>query len=192
MQTTLKRKRVLSDFYPTPKPITRQLMQKNLVNGIVLEPCAGHNAISDVMDTQGNTESVFSTDILWPLTADRTTNDATDPQYWIESPKVDWVVTNPPFSVAEKIIPLAYEHADRGIAFLLRLSYLEPCNGRKLWLKQHANQMKRVMIVSPRIRFRSDTKGSDSVTCAWFIWDKRFSWSAQGLHNPYVFVSDWK
>ncbi|MGR3277108.1 hypothetical protein ACSYAD_18560 [Acaryochloris marina NIES-2412] len=192
MQTAIQRERVLNDFYPTPAPITHQLMSKNPIGGSVLEPCAGHNAISDVLDGYERISIVLSTDLLWPIGPGRTTNDATDPQYWEEAPKVDWVVTNPPFSVAEKIIPLAYEHADKGIAFLLRLSYLEPCNDRKLWLKDHADQMKQVIVVSPRIRFRSDTKGSDSVTCAWFIWDKRFSWSVHGLHNPYAFLSDWR
>ncbi|WP_299491213.1 hypothetical protein [Acaryochloris sp. IP29b_bin.137] len=167
-------------------------MSKNPIGGSVLEPCAGRNAISDMLDSYGSIDIVHSSDLLWPVGPGRTTNDATDPQYWAEAPKVDWVVTNPPFNVAEKILPLAYEHADRGVAFLLRLSYLEPCNGRKEWLKQHSDQMKRVIVVSPRIRFRSDTKGSDSVTCAWLIWDKQFSWGDRGLHCPYGFLSDWR
>lgn len=189
---TATKERILNDFYPTPAPITHQLMSKNPIGGSVLEPCAGHNAISDVLEGYESIDIVHSSDLLWALYPGRTTNDATDPQYWAESPAVDWVVTNPPFNVAERILPLAYEHADRGIAFLLRLSYLEPCNGRKEWLKQHSDQMKRVIVVSPRIRFRSDTKGSDSVTCAWFIWDKQFSWGDRGLHCPYGFLSDWR
>ncbi len=55
-----------------------------------------------------------------------------------------------------------------GVAFLLRLSYLEPCWDRADWLVQHPVSK---LIVLPRISFTGDHK-TDSVTCGWFVWVK--------------------
>lgn len=190
MQTTIKRERVLNDFYPTPEPVTELLTDNFYLSGIVFEPCAGHNAITRVLRRQPNIAEVITSDLLWPIPIGHTTNDATHPLFWLEwlgNHKIDWVVTNPPFRVAEKILPLAYDASSKGIAFLLRLSYLEPCNGRFEWLNTHADRLRKVIPVNPRVPFRTDTKGTDSVTCAWFAWDKSFSWRGLGQECPISF-----
>ena len=95
--------------------------------------------------------------------------DATKREFWTRwVSSIDFVVTNPPFSLASSILPLAYEHARVGVAFLLRLSYLEPCRDRADWLVQHPLTK---LIVLPRISFTGDRK-TDSVTCGWFVWIK--------------------
>ena len=183
--------RMLNDFYPTPGPITEGLLESASITGSVFEPCAGHNAITEVLNQQSNINAVAS-DLLWNVPQGYTTNDATDPQFWKEWGKFDWVITNPPFCVAEKILPLAYDHAEVGVAFLLRLSWLEPCNGRAEWMANHADQLQKVIVISgPRVRFRTDTDGSDSVTCAWFVWRKAWSWKSLGVNCP-DFLRDWK
>lgn len=195
MQTTKKRERVLNDFYPTPAPVTRLLTRNTNLSGTIFEPCAGHNAITDVLQQEPRVTRVLSSDLLWPLPkghipGGHSTNDATDPLFWLEwigRGPIDYTVTNPPFSVAEDIPPLAYDASEKGVAFLLRLSYLEPCNGRYSWLVQHADQLRKVIIINPRVAFRTDTKGTDSVTCAWFVWEKTFSWKKLGLECPFIF-----
>jgi hypothetical protein len=105
---------MLNDFYPTPAAITEGLVNSVSITGSIFEPCAGHNAITDVLNQHPGIHAVGS-DLLWIVPDKHTTNDATDPQFWQEWGKFAWVVTNPPFSEAEKILPLAYEHAvDRG------------------------------------------------------------------------------
>jgi hypothetical protein len=51
---------------------------------------------------------------------------------------------------------------------LLRLSFLEPTRERGPWLAANPPDL---VIVLPRISFTGDGK-TDSVTCAWMIWDK--------------------
>jgi hypothetical protein len=74
-------------------------------------------------------------------------------------------VSNPPFNLAEAIVPLALEHARIGVAMVLRLSWFEPTLDRADFLKQHPP----ALINMPRHDFRGDGK-TDSVTSAWFIW----------------------
>ena len=77
-------------------------------------------------------------------------------------------MSNPPFGAAPRIVPLAVEHAVAGVAMLLRLSYLEPCENRSQWLSEHPPTR---LIVLPRISFTGDGR-TDSVTCGWFVWER--------------------
>lgn len=94
--------------------------------------------------------------------------DASLSAYWDAPGEADWIVSNPPFSAAALIVPLAVAHANLGVAMLLRLSFLEPVENRVAFLEQHPPTD---FIVLPRISFTGDGK-TDSVTCAWMIWDK--------------------
>lgn len=77
------------------------------------------------------------------------------------------VITNPPFSCAFQILENALYHCEK-VAMLLRLSFLEPTRERGPWLAENPPDL---VIVLPRISFTGDGK-TDSVTCAWMIWDK--------------------
>lgn len=164
-------RRVL-DFYPTPEYATRELLRRvPQINGYILEPCVGDGAIARVID--GGSRVVYGSDID-PQMNCSFCGDATRDDFWtgvretMFEDRIDWVVTNPPFNVAAQIVPLAYEHSDKGIAMLLRLSYLEPTEDRGAWLIEYPPTS---LIILPRISFTGDGK-TDSVTCAWMVWEK--------------------
>lgn len=183
-----------NDYYPTPEPITQALIDARLrLPTMVVEPCSGNDAIATVL--RGNKHTVSTYDIQRSPT-----HDATQKHFW-ESVALgfrvanltDWaVVTNPPFSIAHQIIPLAYEYSPWGIAMLLRLTYLEPAANRAEWLQDHADNLRLVMPVNPRPRFKKSTKGTDSCTVAWMVWDKRWSWRSLGIESPLRFLSGWR
>jgi hypothetical protein len=180
--------RISNDFYPTPPQVTRALTDRILLPKYICEPCAGNGAITDALDGH----SVRESDITWNLG-----DDATSKVFWeFRASGLSghcWAtVTNPPFSLASKILPLAYEYSPWGVAFLLRLSYLEPTGDRAEWLKAHADNLKCIIPVSPRPKFRRDSKGSDSVTVAWMVWCKTWSWAEIGAQPPFTFVSGWR
>lgn len=135
----------------------------------ILEPCAGAGHIAAELPG-----TVYRNDLVGARPARRLQGrtarlDATMPEAWALFPAVDWVITNPPFSAAARILPLAYAHARQGVAFMLRLTFLEPCEDRGAWLAEHPLTG---MIVLPRFSF--DGSGStDSVTTAWMIWEKK-------------------
>lgn len=163
-----KRRRL--DQYFTPEFATAALLHYVPVTGSVLECCAGDLAIAKVLQQQTN---VCTNDIDPAMPTDDHL-DATDPFYW-ETVSLrgsyNWIVTNPPFSVAQPIVEGAHRTAKAGIAMLLRLSYLEPCKDRARFLSQHPPTH---TIVLPRISFTGDGK-TDNVTCAWFVWCKTSS-----------------
>lgn len=131
-----------------------------LEGATIIEPCAGGHDLARYLPGH-----VVTNDII-PGSDFRF--DATDPASWRKFPAAQWVVSNPPFNQAHLIIPHAYEHATEGVAMLLRLSWLEPCENRAAWLEAHPLYS---MHVLPRFSFDGSGQ-TDSVTCAWMIWRK--------------------
>lgn len=161
------------DTYFTPKSAVLALLPSIPHLTSIFECCNGDGDISDVFLDSGFNQ-VMTNDIQQFYPADHHF-DATDPLSWhtLKSKGVamDFVVTNPPYTRAAEIVPLAYEHCTIGMAMLLRLSWLEPCANRRDWLRKYPPTE---LIVLPRISFTGNGK-TDSVTCAWMIWNKAIS-----------------
>lgn len=153
-----------NDWYPTETWATQELLQRVPLRGLILEPCVGDGAISKELVARGHTVLTNDLDSQWP--AD-THCDARELRFWNEI-HVDWVVTNPPFSVAHEILPGAQRCVKKGVAMLLRITYLEPCEGRAGWLARYPPDK---LIVLPRMSFTGDGQ-TDSATCAWMIWTR--------------------
>jgi len=157
------------DAYLTPRWATEELVRRVAIEGEVLEPCAGDGAISEVL---GKLPGVLVTtnDLDWSREGSDWHFDVTIPFDWFclcSQHNFDWIISNPPFSHAPQIVRAAYESARVGIAMLLRLSFLEPCDNRGAWLAAHPPTR---LIVLPRISFTGDG-GKDMVTCAWVIFE---------------------
>ena len=180
------KQRVFRDFYPTPSLLTKVLLDNYLIKGEVLEPCAGNGDMAAVLEKSPFIETVISTDVK-----DGKRFDATSPEYWQQNGRVSWVVTNPPFKCATEILSLALKNSNVGVAFLLRLTYLEPCLKRARLLQEYSDNLVKIIPVSPRPKFREGNK-TDSTTVAWFVWDKSFSWQKSYIDCPFNFVSDWR
>lgn len=153
------------DFYPTPQLATRELLSRVNIRGRVLECCSGAGDIVTPL-TEDKRITLVDTNDLDRRHLAKWHEDATDAAWWKTLPEYDWIVTNPIFLSAHKILPLAVKHAKIGVAFLLRITYLEPCEGRGLWLSELPPDG---LIVLPRISFTEDG-GTDSATCAWMVW----------------------
>jgi hypothetical protein len=160
-----------NDFYPTPSWATEQLLARVWIGGVVLEPCHGAGDITRVLQTHSHLDALHTNDLDQKFEAHHHF-DATDRSFWRCFPRgIDWTVTNPPFSEAQAILPLAYEHSSLGVAMLLRITYLEPCKGRAGWLKEYPPSR---LLVLPRISFTGDGD-TDLATCAWFVWEKGYA-----------------
>lgn len=171
-----------NDFYPTPEWATAELMKHVSIRGCVFECCVGDGAIARPLATDRTFVYTGDIDSGWsPMVL----GDANDKGFWdaaesLVSDWIDWVVTNPPFNEASTIVPIAYNRAAKGIAMLLRLSFLEPVELRGAWLNEHPPTS---MIVLPRISFTGNGK-TDSVTCAWMIWEKGKQGTITVAENP--------
>jgi hypothetical protein len=165
-----------NDFYPTPSWAERELDRRVPIVGAVAEPCVGAGDL-----IRHRTDVAWTNDIddAKPATHHM---DARSPNAWALFPPCDWVITNPPFNHALAILDSALDRARVGVAFLLRLSFLEPTTGtarhagRADWLAAHPPCR---LIVLPRISFTGDGN-TDSVTCAWMVWS-RGGWLRPGV-----------
>jgi hypothetical protein len=167
------------EFYETPPIYTKTLLYDigTIVNGKIFECCSGDNAIANVLMQNGY--HVTTNDIDRNRKADRCM-DASKDFLWMSEP-CDWVISNPPFNKASSIVKHAFHYATCGVAFLLRLTFLEPCLNRAEFLVNHPPSI----LVMPRHSFTGDGN-VDSVTCAWFIWIKKEK--QMGLKKPHSTV----
>ncbi len=159
------------DRYDTPPFAVAALLRElpELRGRRLFDPCSGNGQMAQAVAT-GRFAEVITNDID-PTAPTPNHHDLRKRWMW-ESVAPDWCVTNPPFSLAGECWNLAMDYCRKGVAMLVRLSFLEVCKGRE----RIALCPPIVPIVLPRIRFRGSA--TDSVTCAWLVW------AQPGTHIP--------
>lgn len=195
--------RVANDDYPTRPALARALLARMqdmdyVAFGTVLEPCAGDGQL--VKPFRPYATNVITNDIDPKYNTDFNL-DATQFSFWQAVPRPRWVITNPPFRQATEILKHAMNFASHGVAMLLRLSFLEPTSatkyqGREYYpraevLKMYAEYLNYLYVIgSPRPAYKSGRR-TDSVTTAWFVWDKAKSWNYLHRPSPFQFITNW-
>lgn len=174
----------LQQFWPQLQPYAHE-------GTTVLECCAGPGAMSSVLrQTFGN---VITNDVDEQHSADFHL-DMTKARSWshiCRQHRVDIVFSNPPFNLAHLILPHALSRARIAVVFLLRLSFMEPCQrGNKRDLLLQANPPSVQAPLNPRPQYslnKHGKPGSDNVTSAWFVWSQ-----VMQFPQPFQFITNWK
>lgn len=189
-----------NDDYPTHSGLLEPLFNLkahdggNLLRGTVLEPAAGAGQLAKSLQRAGL--QVVTNDVL-PEYECNFALDAAEQGSWFRFGSFSWVVTNPPYKtdILEPILLYSLAYATRGVAMLLRLSALEPVvrrSKRGKILQDYQDNMRFLVPFSdPRPKYDPHSSGTDSVTTAWFVWDKGWSWKSMGLQSPFRFVTGW-
>jgi len=91
--------------------------------------------------------------------------------YPYETNSVDWVITNPPFRLAEEFVLRALRVARNGVAILARTVFLESVGRHNRIFREtppsvFAQFVERV----PMVRGRLDGTASTATGYAWFVW----------------------
>ena len=150
------------DYFPTPPWATRALFRNVL-------PALGVDAIGRVWEPACGEGHMAADDFLHDVPL-------------IEA---DWIITNPPFSIACEFTVRALDLAAEGVAMLVRMQWIEGA-GRyeKLFRDRppalYAPFVERV----PMVKGRWDPDASTATAYAWFIWRKRTSGPARIIWIP--------
>lgn len=160
------------DDFPTPPWATRALLEHvllprspNLKEQTCLEPACGAGHMDKVLQEYFSATSASD---IFNYGYGKVADFQTAP-YGVES--FDWVITNPPFNLAEDFIGRARKIARRGVAMLARTVFIESV-GRFERLFQpdppavFAQFVERV----PMVKGRLDKKASTATGYAWFVW----------------------
>lgn len=122
------------NFFPTPPWATRALLlwiEQNVgaVDGLTcLEPACGQGHMARPLAE--HFASVDASDLV-----DRGYGEQADFLFPGDEAQFDWVITNPPFAMAEEFVITAHRRARVGVAMLVRTAFLE-AEGRYLKLFQ--------------------------------------------------------
>lgn len=125
------------ELFATPPWATRALLRHVLPQllirtplGMVWEPCCGLGHMAEVLGEAA--DRVWASDIRFYAggkfgLAAAALVDACDPAQVARfaAGRVDWIITNPPFSAAETMLPQFLAAARLGVALLLRLQWIE-------------------------------------------------------------------
>jgi hypothetical protein len=167
------------DFYPTPAWATHALMLNEKFEGLIWEPACGDGAMSKVIKKYN--ENVLSTDLNNQGYGTYGYNFIDLPDEFKDD-RSDNIITNPPYNIANDFVKKALEVADKKVAMLLRLAYLE---GQERYDTLYSVQPPtRVWVFSERITFYkkgATKKGSGTTAYGWFVWDRQDSSSKTEL-----------
>ena len=152
------------DNYPTPDIATLSLMALEDFSGIVWEPACGSGAIA----------KHFPGCVATDLRNDNIYGE-TDIDFLSEYRKVNHIITNPPYRLAQQFVEHALECVDGKVAMLCKLAFLE---GKARYSLFQKNPIKTVYVFSKRLPLtkEGDTrKQSSMIPFAWFVWEKGYT-----------------
>ncbi len=97
------------------------------------------------------------------------------PEFLEQQPdgKVDWIITNPPFRLAEDFVKEALEYARVGVAMLVRSAFMESIDRHEeLFMKYRPYVILQFSERLPMVKGRLDKKASTATSYAWIVWTK--------------------
>ena len=162
------------DDFPTPPWATRALLEhviggKVAVSGMTcLEPACGAGHMSEVLTQYF--DQVHSTDIHDYGYADKKDFFA----YSNNAGQFDWLITNPPFRLAEDFVLKGLKIARVGVAILARTVFLESSGRyRAIFLDNPPAKFAQFVERVPMVRGRLDKSATTATGYCWLVWDKQ-------------------
>ena len=173
------------DDFPTPPWASRALLEHVIEQGghtdrlTALEPACGVGHMAKVL--REHFGEVDASDIHphgYGSVVDFTTECYSAGSY-------DWVITNPPFKLAEEFILRALPIARRGVAMLTRTVFIESI-GRyaRIFSKQPPTKFAQFAERVPMVKGRLDRKASTATAYTWIVWEKAGSCPTELIWIP--------
>ena len=170
------------DFYPTPPEATEALFEREEFYGNVWECASGDGAMSKVIEKYNNCYSsdIQTTDWIYGDTG----VDFLSKTYNYENMMAHThnnIITNPPYRYAREFVEQAKKYANKKIAMLLKLVFLES-KGRYEMFQDTNFPLKTVHVFCSRVKiYKRGIVGKNSglIAYAWFVWDKGYQGKPQ-------------
>lgn len=165
------------DFFETPKIATCTMLNNIYIpRDVILWECAcGHGKISKILEKVCPNQ-VLSTELNTGRYGVGGVDFLKDGANFKPQGRF-WVVTNPPFKLANEFVRKAFEYGAERIIFLLRFNYLESGKVREDILNN--GHLLRVLLMKERLQMFpygwTGKKGSATQNHAWFIWDRNYN-----------------
>lgn len=168
------------DFYPTEPEATHALLAMigdgiegwSVMNGLPVrfhEPSCGDGAISKVLESYGY--DVLSTDLVYR-------GYGTGGIDYLASKETrPFVITNPPFNLAEAFIRKALDDGAERIWMLLKSTFFHAKSRLDLF---NNTPLARVYPLSWRLDFTGE--GRPTMECSWFEWQR--GWIGEPMYGP--------
>ncbi len=173
------------DDFPTPPWATRGLIEHiiedkaSLAAMTCLEPACGAGHMSKVLKEYfGEVRSADAYRYGYGDVRDFLT-------YPYETNAVDWVITNPPFRLAEEFVIRALRVARLGVAILARTVFLESVgryNG--IFRDQPPTKFAQFVERVPMVKGRLDGKATTATGYAWLVWEKELTGHSKLMWVP--------
>ncbi|PSL21644.1 SAM-dependent methyltransferase [Shimia abyssi] len=173
------------DNFPTPPWATRALLEHIIEQGghtdhlTCLEPACGAGHMAKALGEYfGNVAASDVYDYGYGEVSDFLSSDVAPGTY-------DWVITNPPFRLAEEFILHGLSVARRGVAVLVRTVFLESV-GRydRIFSTTPPSTVAQFVERVPMVKGRLDKKASTATGYAWVVWEKGCNRGTQLLWVP--------
>jgi hypothetical protein len=170
------------DFFPTPPWATRALCESlalsfDLKASNCWEPACGEGHMARPLAEYF--ELVYSSDVH-----DYGSGQVVDFLWPFSGPRFDWIITNPPFRLAEQFVDTALERAKTGVAILVRSAFLEGiARYHKLFGYRAPAVIMQFAERVPMVKGRVDEDASTATAYCWLVWlvhrtsnDTQFVW----------------
>lgn len=161
-------KRSRNDYYPTPAPVTRELLKREKFPGPILEPCAGQGHMVRELERHGldvrSNEPHGSGQFLPTWGFDFLQTD-------VRLGGCRSIVANPPYRFAEKFIRKAIDLGFDKHAWLLRMQFME---SKERFALFRDDPPARIWVFSKRVQITE--RGlkrpiGGMIVYAWWVWD---------------------
>lgn len=117
--------------------------------------------IHDYGDEYAGQERVV--DFLW--------SDSESPA--IKNMDLDWIITNPPFRLAEQFLQRAYDVGAKNYAMIFRTSYIEGVERyENIFSKSPPSYVAQFVERVPMVKGRLTRKGSTATSYCWLVWQE--------------------
>jgi hypothetical protein len=160
--------RAEADFYPTPPSTTEALFKVEKFDGLVWECASGNGSMSKVIEKYNQ---CISSDIR----TDTSVYGTKGIDFLKAKLFADNIITNPPYRDAQKFVEHALKLADKKVAMLLKLVFLESSARYQLF---KSSPLKIVYVFCKRQTiYKEGIVGVNAglIAYAWFVWDKNYT-----------------